>query len=231
LLDADSQFEQILPLAQDKWLGDTYLNSTGQIRLGTLFMDLDALSGVVAYKHTGPGVTTVTAAFDRITIINPLTEICDLELSGQVNWTGRSSMEISLQVAKAPAPGEKPRKEDVMISCTCSMVSLDPVTKKSVPINPLVVETAEEKRLYAAGELNSKYKKDLGKVSLLKHTPNDEESDLIHSLWQKQVLWHDPNDPQRKPENVMDMDKTVLRTAAIMQPRKLSLPIATAIYY
>jgi hypothetical protein len=33
-------------------------------------MDLDALSGVVAYKHTGEGVTTVTAAVDRVNIKN-----------------------------------------------------------------------------------------------------------------------------------------------------------------
>jgi hypothetical protein len=31
-------------------------------------MDLDALSGVIGYKHTGEGVTTVTAAVDRINI-------------------------------------------------------------------------------------------------------------------------------------------------------------------
>jgi len=94
-------------------------------------MDLDALSGVVAYKHTGSDVTTVTAAFDRIELTNPLTEICDLELSGQVTYaTGRSSMEISLQVAKAPKPGEKVKKEDILMQCSCTMVSLDPATKK-----------------------------------------------------------------------------------------------------
>ena len=69
-------------------------------------MDLDALAGVVAYKHTGEGVSTVTAAVDRITIKNPLREICDLELSGQVTFTtGRSSMEVTLQIAKAPVEG------------------------------------------------------------------------------------------------------------------------------
>jgi acyl-coenzyme A thioesterase 9 len=94
-------------------------------------MDLDALSGVIAYKHTGPDVTTVTAAFDRITILHPLLEICDLQLSGQVTYaTGRSSMEISLQVAKAPLEGQEIKKEDILISCTCTMVSLDPATKK-----------------------------------------------------------------------------------------------------
>lgn len=154
-------------------------------------MDLDALSGVIAYKHTGDAVTTVTAAFDRITINEPLTKICDLELSGQVTYaTGRSSMEISLQVAKAPLAGEKAKKEDVLLSCTCTMVSLDPVTKKPVPINPVIVETPEEHRLFQLGEQNSKHRKEQGQRSLIKHTPNDEESDLIHALWQKQMKWH-----------------------------------------
>jgi acyl-coenzyme A thioesterase 9 len=96
-------------------------------------MDLDALAGAVAYRHTGDSVTTVTAAVDRISLLNPLKEICDLELSGQVTYaTGRSSMEISLQVAKAPVKGEKVKPEDVLITCAFTMVSLDPATKKSV---------------------------------------------------------------------------------------------------
>jgi acyl-coenzyme A thioesterase 9 len=44
----ESYHSVILPLAQDPWLLDTYLNSSGHIRLGTIFMDLDALSGVIA---------------------------------------------------------------------------------------------------------------------------------------------------------------------------------------
>ena len=63
---SDSYVSVILPLAQDPWMLDTYANYTGQIRTGTLLMDLDALSGVVAYRHTGEGVSTVTAAVDRI---------------------------------------------------------------------------------------------------------------------------------------------------------------------
>jgi acyl-coenzyme A thioesterase 9 len=87
-------------------------------------MDLDALSGVIAYKHTGEAVTTVTAAVDRIIINHPLEEICDLELSGQVTFaTGRSSMEISLQVAKAPKDGVEVAKEDVFMTCAFTMVS------------------------------------------------------------------------------------------------------------
>lgn len=97
-------------------------------------MDLDALAGVIAYRHTGDGVSTVTAAVDRITIEHPLMEICDLELSGQVTYaTGRSSMEVSVQVAKARPDGEASKPEDVLITCAFTMVSLDPVTKTYVP--------------------------------------------------------------------------------------------------
>lgn len=133
----DSYSSVVLPLAQDPWLLDTYLNSSGHIRLGTIFMDLDALSGIIAYKHTGDDVTTVTASCDRIVINHPLNEICDLELSGKVTYaTGRSSLEISMQVAKAPKEGEEPKKEDVLLHCTFTMVSLDPSTKKRV-LRPL----------------------------------------------------------------------------------------------
>lgn len=96
-------------------------------------MDLDALAGIIAYKHTGEGVQVVTAACDRISIENPLTELCDLEYSGQVTYaTGRSSMEITCKVSKAPAEGQVSRPEDILLTCMFTMVALDPETKKYV---------------------------------------------------------------------------------------------------
>ncbi|KAF2201978.1 Thioesterase/thiol ester dehydrase-isomerase [Delitschia confertaspora ATCC 74209] len=217
---SDSYHSLVLPLAQDPWLLDSYLNASGHIRLGAILMDLDALSGIIAYKHTGEDVTTVTAACDRIILRNALTEICDLELSGQVTYaTGRSSMEITIQVAKAPKEGEKVKDNDVLINCTFTMVSLDPATKKPVNVNPLIVETPEEKRLYELGERNSKLRKERSQTSLIKHTPNDMESDLIHAFWQRELQYHDPHNDMRKPENVHFMDTTTLKSALIMQPQ------------
>ena len=178
-----------------------------EARLGSLLMDLDALAGIIAYRHTGGSVTTVTAACDRITIEHPLMEICDLELSGQVTYaTGRSSMEISLQVAKAPPEGQKAKPEDVLITCAFTMVSLDPVTKKYVPrvansqstiltllrpvnVAPLLLETDEERLLFKKGEENYQAKKGLRKRSLLQKAPDDEESNLIHSMWTKEMSY------------------------------------------
>ncbi|KAF1814424.1 Thioesterase/thiol ester dehydrase-isomerase [Eremomyces bilateralis CBS 781.70] len=217
---SDSYHRVILPLAKDPWLSDTYLNADGHIRLGAIFMDLDALSGVIAYKHTGDSVTTVTAAFDRITIKHPLTEICDLELSGQVTYaTGRSSMEISLQVAKDPGPDGVRGEDDILLNCNCTMVSLDPVTRKPTNIHPLTIETPEERRLYERGEQNSQRRREQANTSLVKYTPNDEESDLIHNIWQKHIEFDDPNNLLTKPGNVHFIESTRIQTTQIMQPQ------------
>ncbi|KAJ5747788.1 uncharacterized protein N7511_009484 [Penicillium nucicola] len=216
----DSAYTAVLPLAQDKWLLDSYLNSSGHIRLGSLLMDLDALAGIIAYQHTGDGVSTVTAAVDRITIEHPLMEICDLELSGQCTYaTGRSSMEISCQVSKVRPDGQAAQPEDVLITCAFTMVSLDPATKTPVPVAPLLVETEEEKRLFKKGEANYQAKKALRKRSLLERAPDDEESDLIHSMWTKEMSYLNPQTPPTRPENQVFMSDTVLKSAMIMQPQ------------
>ncbi|KAK7953813.1 hypothetical protein PG988_014507 [Apiospora saccharicola] len=217
---SDSYHRVVLPLGQDPWLSDTYINSSGHIRLGTVFMDLDALSGIIVYKHTGPGVTTVTAALDRITIAHPLTEICDLEYSGQVTYaSGRSSLEITCKVARARPEGEPSKPEDVLLTCTFTMVALDSATKKPVNVPRLEYTTPEEERIFKSGEAKSLAKKQALKNSLLQTEPNDAESALVHKMWLQQVQYHDPNDDLRKPYNVIPMAKTVLSTAAIMQPQ------------
>ncbi|KAJ5176298.1 uncharacterized protein N7482_002175 [Penicillium canariense] len=217
---SDGYYSAILPLAQDKWLLDTYLNATGHIRLGSLVMDLDALAGIIAHRHTGDGVSTVTAAVDRITIENPLMEICDLELSGQVSYaTGRSSMEVSVQVCKARPEGQPAKPDDVLITCAFTMVSLDPATKQPVPVAPLVIETEEEMALFKKGEENYKAKKALRKRSLLQQAPDDEESNLIHSMWTKEMSYLNPQVPAVRPANQIPMSDTVLKSAMIMQPQ------------
>ncbi|KAG6353811.1 hypothetical protein INS49_005292 [Diaporthe citri] len=191
----DSYHRVVLPLGQDPWLSDTYINSSGHIRLGTVFMDLDALSGVIVYKHTGPGMTTVTYA------------------------SGRSSVEITCRVARARPEGEPTRPEDELLTCTFTMVALDPETKKPVNIPALVCETPEEEAIFKAGEAKSLAKKKMSKTSLLATEPNDPESALIHSIWLRQLRYHDPNDSLRQPANVVPMSTTQLSTAAIMQPQ------------
>lgn len=162
----------------------------------------------------------MTAALDRITIAHPLTEITDLEYTGQVTYaTGRSSVEITCKVARARPEGEPSRPEDVLLTCTFTMVALDPETRRPVSVPRLVCETPEEEAVFRAGEAKSLAKKETSKMSLLATEPTDPESALIHQIWLRQLRWHDPNDSSRQPENVVPMAKTQLSSASIMQPQ------------
>lgn len=217
---ADSYVSLVLPLAQDPWMLDTYSNSTGQLRTGALLMDLDALAGVVAYKHTGEGVSTVTAAVDRIAIQNPLQEICDLELSGQVTFaTGRSSMEVTLQVAKAPPNGRTVAPEDVFMTCAFTMVSLDPITKRPVNIAPLKLETQADRALFAQGERNYKNKKSIKSSHILSKPPDAEESAQIHKMWTDSLAYADDKNPTQQPTNTISMAKSIIHSTSISQPQ------------
>ena len=118
---------------------------------------------------------------------------------------------VSLDASKAPV--------SVGQCSLLSAVSLDPATKKPVAIAPLKIESSEEQRLFDLGKKNYEAKKALSKVALRKVTPNDEESDLIHSMWLKQVEYLDPNKSIRKPDNVTYMDFTRSSSTQIMQPQ------------
>ena len=61
---------------------------------------------------------------------------------------------------------------------------------RPVPINPIKVETEEEQKTYEAGERSSRIWKESSQKSLLKASPNDEESELIHAMWQRQLQYH-----------------------------------------
>lgn len=61
---------------------------------------------------------------------------------------------------------------------------------RPVNVNPLEIVTDDERSIYALGERNSQVRKERRETSLLKHTPNDLESDLIHAFWQKQLQYH-----------------------------------------
>lgn len=60
---------------------------------------------------------------------------------------------------------------------------------RPVNVAPLLVETEEERALFEKGEKNYQAKKALRKRSLLEKAPDAEESNLIHSLWTKEMSY------------------------------------------
>lgn len=88
-----------------------------------------------------------------------------------------------------------------------------------MPIPALEITTPAEQAIYDRGEQRSKAKKALASSSLLTTPPDQEEAALIHRIWQRQLAYHDPNNPLRQPASVHTMASTRLQTASIMQPQ------------
>jgi acyl-coenzyme A thioesterase 9 len=197
------------------------VNSSGRLRLGALFQDLDALAGAVAYKHAGPAPTIVTAAVDRITIVKPLEECHDLQLSGHVNYVGTSSMEIALEARRIDKATQTPVEgtDGLLLTCAFTMVARDPVSKKAMAVSPLLVESDEEKEIFRRGGEYKKTKKALAKLDLSTRTPNDEESDLIHQMWMEQVAYEDPQNAATRPQDTVYMNATTIQNTMVMQPQ------------
>lgn len=148
-------------------------------------------------------------------------EICDLELSGNVTFaTGRSSMEVTLQIAKAPAEDQQVTPEDIFMTCAFTMVSLDPKTKKPIRIAPLIVSTPAERALFAKGEENYRNKKAMKSAHITQKPPDAEESAMIHKMWLDSMAYNSSeNLAHSPPANVIPMSSTVIHSTQIMQPQ------------
>mmetsp|Transcript_35562 Transcript_35562/g.92714 ORF Transcript_35562/g.92714 Transcript_35562/m.92714 type:complete len:502 (-) Transcript_35562:823-2328(-) len=183
---SDSEVQLYLPFASSPTLRAKYMNPFGEFRLGLLLEDLDAIAGVCAYKHCLPlkkPMTIVTAACDRMDLFSPLTLKKDLCISGNVIYTGKSSMEIFLQVQSVrEKEGEVKEKEGADCSkavaqplpklgssvdlsnkeltpvfvASFTMVARDVATNKAAVVPLLVAEEGNEKRLCDLGKETKK---------------------------------------------------------------------------
>ncbi|KAK9382686.1 HotDog domain-containing protein [Kockiozyma suomiensis] len=210
----DSNTTITLPFKEDEWLMDAYVNSTGRLRIGQIFQDLDALAGVIAYKHCAPAdPTIVTASVDRISLLKRLTVLSDIELSGNVTWTGRSSMEITIKAHTV-------QDNETFLVANFTFVARHPITGKSFPINKLICRNEAEKQIFDRAEQYNAAKKRAAKIGgLLTSPPNSEEAEIIHAMWLRQKAYEDPNSGLDLPSGVVKMHDTEIRSTTLMQPQ------------
>lgn len=80
--------------------GGQHANLLGNVHGGEIMKLADSTAGAVAARHTnGPAVT---AAMDEMVFLEPV-HVGDIVVTrGQVNWTGRSSLEIGVRVEAQP---------------------------------------------------------------------------------------------------------------------------------
>ncbi|KAJ3101395.1 Acyl-coenzyme A thioesterase 9, mitochondrial [Phlyctochytrium planicorne] len=235
---SDSFVDEYLLFKSDEGVREDYINSYGSIRIGKIMEDLDALAGSVAYRHCDDGrddtppLTIVTASVDRIDMINRIPVDKDICLSGCVTYVGTSSMEISLRIEAMPenlTPAEfsAKRKSSVsyaegvipILAAKFTMVARDSETTKAAPVNPLKLESEEERRLFRLGAEQKARKQVASKTSLTKIPPTNEEMLLVHDLYLETKKYFDKSSHVAKPDNSIWMKDTIQSTLVMCMPQ------------
>ena len=123
-----------------------HANILGKVFGGTLLALIDKAAGVAAIRHSGR--TCVTASVDRVSFDSPI-EIGELvRCLAQVNWVGRSSMEVGVKVLATSLRTGATRQTN---TCYVTMVAIDDHARPT-PAPPLLLETDEDRRRFERAE-------------------------------------------------------------------------------
>jgi acyl-CoA hydrolase len=121
-------------------------NFSGNVHGGTLLKYLDEVAYACASRYAGRYV--VTLSVDQVIFRQPIHVGELVTFLASVNYTGSTSMEIGIKVLTENIRTQTVRHTN---SCYFTMVAVDG-HGKSVPVPPLVPQTAEEKRRHAQAE-------------------------------------------------------------------------------
>ncbi|RHX92595.1 acyl-CoA thioesterase [Leptospira stimsonii] len=132
-------------------------NHYGTLFGGTLMYWIDMIAVMVAQRHCGK--EAVTASVDRLNFIAPIEVGDHVILKASVNYTGRTSMEVGVQVSK-----ENPYTGTVVRATTAylTFVALDE-SKKPCPVPQIKPETEDETRRFKNAVLRQESNRELVK--------------------------------------------------------------------
>ena len=125
----------------------TQANLNGYQRLfgGQLMSWMDIVAAVTARRHSGKNVTT--ACVDKLEFHKPAHANDTLVLTGEVEYVGRTSMDVRVQVYVEELTG---RRELINIA-HFTMVALDE-NERPAEVPGLLIETEEQRQWWDAAE-------------------------------------------------------------------------------
>jgi uncharacterized protein (TIGR00369 family) len=132
-----------------------HANPYGTIFGGITVSWIDVVGSMAAQKHCGKEV--VTAAIDSLNFKEPIYIGEQVVLKATVNYVGKTSMEVEVQVVREnPETG----KNSLATTAYLTYVALDK-NKKPAPAGELKPETALEKQKYEQAKLRVQARKQL----------------------------------------------------------------------
>lgn len=118
----------------------THTNQLGSLFGGTVMAWIDICGAISAFRHVGGEV--VTASVDDLHFLAPIYAGWIVELTGQVFYTGTTSLDIFVKVI---AENPKTQIKSKTATCFLTFVSRDEEGKpKAVP--PLLLESETDKK-------------------------------------------------------------------------------------
>ena len=122
-------------------------NLLGTVHGGVVMKLVDDVAGVVAQRHSGGAA--VTASMDEMVFLEPV-RVGDLvHAAAQVNWAGRTSMEVGVRVeAENPLSGRKVHTSSAYLV----YVALDEQGEPR-PVPPVEPRTEEERQRQVEAKL------------------------------------------------------------------------------
>ena len=187
----------------------------------------------------------VTASVDRIRLRSRPTAGSDQKLSGQVTWTGTSSMEIRMQCCTCNSNSNSttsnssttpPSPPQEWLEAYVTFVTLDPVTKKPMRIPSVVPETKEEMAEFTAGAARAaarKQRRKLPSSTTMTNTMTHASSPgttttpmmMIDTIAQQLMIEAGPllTMPSLADPHAILLKDTVMQNAMIAQPQSSNL--------
>ncbi len=121
-------------------------NQLGNIFGGRIMHWMDVAAAITANRHAGH--VAVTASMDSLEFLNPIRVGEVVHLVAQINWVGRTSMEVGVDVyGENMDTGERKKTSTAFLTFVALNQNGDPV---DVP--PLILSTPEEEERFHAAE-------------------------------------------------------------------------------
>ncbi|HLB73826.1 MAG TPA: acyl-CoA thioesterase [Sedimentisphaerales bacterium] len=146
---------------KDSAIESTYLvmpsqaNPQGTAFGGAIVAWIDMTAAMAAQRHCGREV--VTAGIDSIVFKEPIRIGDQVRLQASVNYVGRTSMEVGVQVTRQDPYGGN---SVVATSAHLTFVALDE-NKRPVPVPPIIPRTKAERERYETAKIRVKARKEL----------------------------------------------------------------------
>jgi acyl-CoA hydrolase len=124
-------------------------NLAGNIHGGEIVKLADSTAGAVSARHVGG--QTVTAALDEMAFLQPVHVGDIVHTYGQVNWVGRTSLEVGVRIEAQPH--SDPTTSGVHVaSAYFVMVAIDHAGNPCA-VPPLLLESETDRRRWREAEI------------------------------------------------------------------------------